>query len=209
MTGNKAAERAYAYTKERILRGHLAGGDRLSEGQICGELALSRTPVHEAFLRLESERLITLSSRQGAVVVPMSPGEARDVLETRGALERAAAVRVASQQRAAGEIAEALRPALDRQDAARAAGDLDAFIAADCDFHAMVIELSGNRLAARFFELIRDRQLRLFHQVYAQGLEMTDAYAEHHRLAGYLGVGDADGYLAVLTQHLARHRGVL
>ena len=50
-----AADIAYAFTKERILDGRLTGGDMISEGEIADRISVSRTPVREAFLRLESE----------------------------------------------------------------------------------------------------------------------------------------------------------
>ncbi|MBU2663938.1 GntR family transcriptional regulator [Actinoplanes bogorensis] len=205
-----AAERAYAYTKNRILRGELAGGDRLSEGQICTELELSRTPVHEAFLRLEAERLIRLSSRQGAVVTPIPISEAADVLEMRDALERTAAARVAARRRDPGEVAAALRGPLDRQEAAMAAGDVDAFVEADTDFHATVVALSGNPIAAHFFDLLRDRQLRLAYAVLTSTeLALSETLADHHEMAARLRAHDADGYGVVLDRHLARHQGLL
>jgi DNA-binding GntR family transcriptional regulator len=210
MTETKAAERAYAYTKGRILRGELAGGDRLSEGQICADLSLSRTPVHEAFLRLESERLIALSSRQGAVVAPIAVSEARDVVEMRGTLERAAAQRVAADRRDPAQITAALREPLERQQAALDGGDVGAFVEADCDFHAAVVALSGNSIAEHFFALLRDRQLRLAYQVLTSSdLAVQESFDEHHRLAERLLAHDAEGYLAIFADHLARHRGLL
>ncbi|MDR7275189.1 GntR family transcriptional regulator [Catenuloplanes atrovinosus] len=205
-----AAERAYAYMKERIIRGELVGGARLSEGQICAELELSRTPVHEAFLRLEAERLLTLSSRQGAVVTAIPPGEARDVLEMRGALERTAAARVVADRVDPARITAALRTPLGYQREALDCDDLNAYVVADCDFHGAVISLSGNRIAAHYYDLLRDRQLRLFHQVLTVGgLKADEAFDEHEDLARLLAAHDGAGYLAVLDRHLARHQGVL
>ncbi|MEV6350244.1 GntR family transcriptional regulator [Actinoplanes sp. NPDC051851] len=206
----KAAERAYAYTKDRIIRGHLAGGERLSEGQICAELAISRTPVHEAFLRLESERLITLSSRQGATVNPVPVSEAADVLEMRGILERTAAVRVADRRRDAAEIDAALREPLERQRSAMTERDVDAFVEADCDFHAAVVGLAGNPLATHFFGLLRDRQLRLAYLVLTSSdVMLAESFADHQDLADRLRTHDAPGYDAILARHLARHQGLL
>ncbi|MGW0492574.1 GntR family transcriptional regulator [Streptomyces olivaceus] len=209
-TTQTAAERAYTHTKHRIIRGDLAGGDRLSEGQICGELQLSRTPVHEAFLRLEAERLIRLSSRQGATVSPIPPSEAADVLEMRDALERTAAVRIAARRPDPAEVAAALSGSLRRQEAAMAAGDVGAFVEADADFHAAVIGLAGNPIAVHFFDLLRDRQLRLAHVVLTStDLAQAEALGDHRELAARLGAHDAAGYGAVLDRHLARHRGLL
>lgn len=206
----KAAERAYAYTKDRIIRGELPGGSRLSEVRICEELELSRTPVHEAFLRLAAERLITLSSRQGATINPVPVSEAADVLEMRDALERTAARRVAARSVDPETIAEALREPLERQEAAIDAGDLEAFVDADCDFHAAVIALSGNPIAVHFFDLLRDRQRRLAHLVLTSSeVALGESFEDHHRLAEHLAELDAAAYEAVLDRHLARHQGLL
>lgn len=209
MTGQAAAERAYAYTKQRIITGDLAGGARLSEGQICEELELSRTPVHEAFLRLAAERLITLSSRQGATVNPVSVSEAADVVEMRGAIERTAAARVAAHRPDAAAVEAALAEPLQRQEAALAAGDLEAYVEADADFHAGVIALSGNPIAVHFFDLLRDRQLRLAYLVLSSSDVVLDlSFREHREMAACLGRHDAAGYHAVLDLHLSRHQGL-
>ncbi len=52
--GPLAAERAYVHTKSAIITGRLAGGQLVSESAIGAELGVSRTPVHEAFLRLDA-----------------------------------------------------------------------------------------------------------------------------------------------------------
>ena len=48
---------------------------------------MSRTPVREAFLRLEAEGLLRLYPKRGALVVPVSPEEVRNVMEARLVLE--------------------------------------------------------------------------------------------------------------------------
>src|ERR1700760_1846284 len=89
-----AAQRAYTLTKDLILSGHLPAGSLVSEGDIAERLLLSRTPVREAFLRLETEDLLRLIPKRGAVVVAVSPTEAVDVLDVRLALEVAAVQRL-------------------------------------------------------------------------------------------------------------------
>ncbi|XVU28689.1 GntR family transcriptional regulator [Actinoplanes sp. CA-054009] len=202
-----AAERAYAYTKEKILKGRLAAGDRLSEGQICAELGLSRTPVHEAFLRLEAERLIQLSSRQGATISPIPLSEAADVLEMRGVIERTAAARIAARRI---DLGDALDKPLRRQREAMDGGDVGAFVEADIDFHTAIVALAGNPIAAHFYELLRDRQLRLAYAVLIRtDVAPAESFADHRELADCLRRHDADGYGLVLDRHLARHQGLL
>ena len=83
-----ATDRAYAFAKERILDGRFPGGELISEGDVAAGVSLSRTPVREAFLRLESEGLLRLYPKRGALVVPVSAAEVESVMETRMVVER-------------------------------------------------------------------------------------------------------------------------
>src|SRR5262249_10586933 len=98
-TTESAATRAYRATKDLILSGEIPPGSLLSEGEIADRLAVSRTPVREAFLRLETEDLLRLVPKRGAVVVPVPLTEAADVLDVRYALETASARRLREPQR--------------------------------------------------------------------------------------------------------------
>jgi DNA-binding GntR family transcriptional regulator len=204
-----AAERAYEHTKRAIIRGDLAGGAAISEGVVCDELGISRTPVHEAFLRLAAEDLLTLESRKGAVVRPMSPSEAADVLEMREAIEGTAATRVVTDGRAA-DVTPSLQAVLAEQADAVAAGDVDRFVELDAEFHAAVIGASRNAIAVHFGRMLRDRQQRLRHQLMrVQPAQLAASLEQHRGLAAALADGDADRYVALLGEHVASHRGVL
>src|SRR3954451_17816263 len=123
-----AARRAYDLIRLEILEGQMPGRLLLSEVEVAARLGVSRTPVHEAFLKLEAEGWLELSPRRGAVVVPIRPGEAADVLETGHALEVTPARRMAQGSVAAREAFGAAAAALlAEQDRIAAAGDLTAF----------------------------------------------------------------------------------
>src|SRR5687768_15118046 len=83
-----ATNRAYAFTKDRVLDSTFAGGDFITEGEVADALGMSRTPVREAFLRLEGEGMLRLYPKRGALVVPVSVGEVEAVMETRMLVER-------------------------------------------------------------------------------------------------------------------------
>jgi DNA-binding GntR family transcriptional regulator len=205
-----AADRAYTDTKDRILQGDLGGGELLSEGQISERLGVSRTPVHEAFLRLAAERLLTLSSRRGAVVTPMSPQETRDVLDTREAIESVAARRLTENGPLDGQSLSVLEEILERQRAAVGADDVSAFVEADDEFHSTVVARSGNRLALHLFSSIHDRQQRLrFQLLTLRGEHLAPAITDHVELVQRLKKADADGYAEVLKRHLIRYQGAL
>ena len=49
---------AYAALKDAIRQGVLPSGYQASEQEIAAKLNMSRTPVHEAIIRLQSEGLV-------------------------------------------------------------------------------------------------------------------------------------------------------
>jgi DNA-binding GntR family transcriptional regulator len=205
VNATSAAEHAYEATKRAIIRGELAPGTMTSELLVCQQLGLSRTPVHDAFLRLAGEGLLSLESRKGAVVRPMSPSEARDVLEMREAVEAMAATRVIADG-AAAQLAVALEHLLAVQQRAAGSGDLEAFVEADDAFHTKVVVASGNAIAVYFTGFLRDRQQRLRHQLLRVRPEQLVAVMEHHAaLVAALADEDAGRYRAVLAEHVAAH----
>lgn len=209
VTSQAASERAYEHVKRAIIRGDLPGGTAISENALSQEIGVSRTPVHEAFLRLAAEDLLTLESRKGAVVRPMSPNEAADVLEMREAIESTAATRVVTDGRVA-DVTPSLQAVLAEQEQAVATGDVDRFVEADAEFHGAVIAASRNAIAVLFARTLRDRQQRLRHHLMRLQPSQLQASLEDHRaLAAALEAGDAARYAEVLSAHVASHRGAL
>ena len=107
-------------------------------------LGMSRTPVREAMIRLEREGLIEILPRRGMRVVPISPGDMRDIYEVLTCLEARAAERLAEQKPSRAELAPMIA-AQEDMERALAGGDLDAWAEADERFHRLLLELSGNR----------------------------------------------------------------
>lgn len=215
-----AAELAYATTKRLILSGTAPGGALLSEAQVGAELGVSRTPVHEAFLRLAAEGLLTLETRRGAVVTPMPPREAQNVLDLREVIEAGAARRILDAGGPDETLLTALDDALAEQRAAIAADDVERFVEADQWFHAAIVEASGNDLAVHFFGMLRDRQQRIRHQLFrVRPGTLADSLADHEALLAALRDGNDDGdgdgnsgtaaFDEQLRAHIARNQGAL
>lgn len=198
-----AADRAYALTKELVLTGELPGGHLFSEGDIAARLGVSRTPVREAFLRLQAEDLLTLIPKRGAVVVPVPPGEAEDVLDAREAVETAAVRRLLRRpEQVAAAVAE-LRAALDVQRGHAERGDLHAFAEADEAFHRTLVAAGRNALTMRFYASLADRQRRM--SVHALGPvpdELPRVLREHEELIGVVEARDETAFAAALRAHL-------
>ncbi|MEW2546945.1 GntR family transcriptional regulator [Streptomyces sp. NPDC047002] len=197
-----ASDTAYALTKDLILTGRLPGGSLISEGEIAHRTHLSRTPVREAFLRLQSEDLLELHPKRGAVVVPVTPGEAEDVLELRQALESAAAARLAGRGLAPRHEAH-LRELVDDQRARAAARDVEGFAEVDEEFHRAVVDASGNALSSKFYGTLTDRQRRMSVSALVPRPERLAVLAdEHAELLGLLLDRDAAAFAVALAAHL-------
>src|SRR6185437_5169265 len=131
-----AKDRALEYVKTRVLAGEIPGGELISEGDVATALGMSRTPVREAFLRLEAEGLLRLYPQRGALVVPVSPEEVRAVMEARLVLEQFAAGKVIGRGPAVRAVVfERQSGELRRQREAAAAADWRGFLESDRAFH--------------------------------------------------------------------------
>lgn len=200
-----AKDRALDHVKTQILTGEFAGGELISEGDVAAALGMSRTPVREAFLRLEAEGLLRLYPQRGALVVPVSPEEVRAVMEARLVLEQFAAgkviahgptVRAAVFERQCGE--------LRRQRDAAAAAEWREFLESDRAFHAITLEESGNAILSNFYSALRDRQMRMIGE---SALREPDRVAtiltEHRGIAEALRDGELPRALRAVQTHLA------
>ncbi len=199
-----AKDRAYAFTKQRVLDATYAGGDLLTEGEVADALGMSRTPVREAFLRLEGEGLLRLYPKRGALVVPVSAQEVEAVMETRALVERFAMEKAIVRR---ADVAGAMREAIARQERHAGAGDLDGFVAADREFHTVVVAAAGNQIVLDLYDSLRDRQQRMgVTALRREPRRLGQILDEHRGLVAALEDGDVGRTLALLDAHL---RGTL
>ena len=200
-----AKDRALEYVKAQILTGALPGGELISEGDVATALGMSRTPVREAFLRLEGEGLLRLYPQRGALVVPVSPDEVRAVIEARLVLERFAATKLVGRGPAACAAAfERLSGELERQRTAAAATDWRDFLDADRAFHAVTVEESRNVILSGFYSSLRDRQMRMIGEsALRDPNRVTTIMDEHRGIAEALRDGDLQRALQAVQTHLA------
>ena len=203
-----AADRAYALTKELVLTGELPGGHLFSEGDIAERLRMSRTPVREAFIRLQTEGLLRLIPKRGVVVLPVPPGEAEDVLDAREAIETAAVRRLVRQPELVPAALERLRAALRTQRAHGESGDLHAFADADEAFHRAIVAAGGNQLMIGFYATLADRQRRMNIRALGPVPERPSGILrEHQELIDIISSGDDSAFGPALRTHLDRtHR---
>jgi DNA-binding GntR family transcriptional regulator len=78
---------AYEAIKKLIIEGDLPAGQPIRQVEIANQLGLSKIPVREALIRLESEGLIKLTPNVGATVIVHTLADYLEMLYIRQALE--------------------------------------------------------------------------------------------------------------------------
>ncbi len=205
-----ASERAYAALRARVVSGAVPGGTMLSEGEVADQLGMSRTPVREAFLRLQAEGWMQLFPKRGALVRPIEPDELAEVVEARHLVESAAVRTITADDGATTALVEGLRGLVAAQRAAAESADLDTFALLDVTFHQTIADAGGNSILTAFYSSLRDRQHRITARTVRAGQDRVEAIlAQHTELVDLVGAGDAAGFEAALAAHLGEiHRGI-
>lgn len=193
-----ASATAYAFAKQQILDGDFKGGELISEGDVADRLGLSRTPVREAFLLLESEGLLRLYPKRGALVVPVSATEVMDVMETREVVECFAIERAA---RVGAELRDQLDTAIETQQALIDKGDYADFVEADREFHRLFVVTGGNPILVQLYDSLRDRQARMGLAAIAT-IDGRPTIDEHRALADAVASGHGGLAVELLKRHL-------
>ncbi|NMM85930.1 GntR family transcriptional regulator [Rhodococcus sp. SRB_17] len=206
---HSAAESVFREVKELILSGELPGGELISEGEIAKRMECSRTPVREAFLRLEAEGWMRLYPKKGALVVPVADGEAEHVVAARQLVETQSVRVVAEQPHVRSALLDALRTSLIEQREIADRGDVVAFSAADADFHKMIVAAGGNPLLDTFYGGLRDRQRRMTARSIARDPgQLSQIIEDHTALADLVESGDADAYNTAVLAHMRQVHGL-
>jgi len=139
--------------RELILGGELKAGARIAELWLVERLAVSRTPVRLALVKLAEEGLLDALPSGGYAVRDFSESDIHDAIEVRGTLEGLAARMAAERGVSPVLIAEA-RECLDRIDAALAHAELtddtfSVYVQQNARFHALLSEMAGSALVSR------------------------------------------------------------
>jgi len=84
-------EEVYDSLKKSILHGKVKAGQRLVEEQLANQIGISRTPVREAFHKLERDDLVTRLPKGGFAVRQFTKEDVEEIFGIRSALESYAA----------------------------------------------------------------------------------------------------------------------
>ena len=196
-------EDVYKRLRDEILSCALAPGQPLYEREIAERFSLSKSPVRDALVRLQAERLVIVLPRVGYRVAPVSLSDAEDLFEYRALMEEAAA------RRAAEAASDAALEGLDRFRTAHGWEKKGGFVAYNRTFHLTLAAMCPNkRIAHAAADLIEqfDRLVVMSVSVMDTPRNTNALVEEHGAIIDAMQARDARSVGKLLNRHVDRAR---
>lgn len=197
-------EQAYNYVRGQIINLGFKPGEYITDAQIAEKLNISRTPVREAFQRLEKEGLLVNEARKGWQVYTLDLQDIHEIFELKIAIEGMLVRKAAlcTDENLRRDLAEALA---DMKKAAQAK-DPDIWLQADIHLHNILFLMSENERAEQIVENLNDQWHRLRLGYVALQGRTTTSIDEHEQFVGSVLAGKPEQAELQMREHLARVR---
>lgn len=185
--------------RERIVTEQFALGEPLSENTIALQLGVSRSPVRDAFLRLQAERLVEVRPQRGTFVFQYDATELREICELREVLETGA-LRIALKHHRRRCIA-ALKAEIDAADRAKAL-DPRAYQPFDTAFHNALVASADNDELIEAYSRVSGRIRAIRHRLTRAPAQITASRRDHGEILRAAAAGEDGVAEAVLVRHV-------
>jgi DNA-binding GntR family transcriptional regulator len=147
-------EDVYESLKKSILHGKLKARQRLIEEQLADQAGISRTPVREAFHKLERDELVTRLPRGGFAVREFTKEDVEEIFGIRSALESYAAY-LATLHITPDKISILEDKVKESEDALQE-GDDDKVVQLHTEFHDLLYKSCKSRKLVEMINNFRD-----------------------------------------------------
>ncbi|OYC94937.1 GntR family transcriptional regulator [Microbacterium sp. Yaish 1] len=191
-------DHAYTALRDAIVSGRLEPGARLRDSELEEWLGVSRTPIREAIARLELAGLVRTRRAKATEVAPLDEREALAAQRIAASLHELATREAVPQLTASG--LDAMRAANERFALALRVGDVDSAVAADDDFHGVVVTASANPLLSTLLDQVTPL-LRRLERARFSSLAGRDSVSAHERIIELAADGDVDGAAAATREN--------
>jgi DNA-binding GntR family transcriptional regulator len=173
-------EQVYEYLREQMRRGVILPGSVIDMEETSRKLGVSKTPLRDALLQLETEGFVTILPRRKVVVNTLTGADIRNYYEIIGSLESMAILKAFDRVRESG--IEDLQELNDGMKAAIEANDFDLYYERNLAFHNAFLRPCGND---HLVKIVNNLKKRLYDFPRLKGFvkEWEEAsIGEHQRL---------------------------
>jgi DNA-binding GntR family transcriptional regulator len=173
-------DRIAASIRSAIIDGRMLPGSRLTEQELVSLLGVSRTPLREALLMLDSEGFVNVLPRKGAVVSAITKEDVEEIYGAKSILESAAAKLACD--RITFETIETLEELTDEMEAAikNERKDFRSLLNLNSEFHQLLSDAGGNKRISQFIRNLRSQTLR-YNYIYLSHRERIETSITDHR----------------------------
>lgn len=185
---------------EAVIDQRLPPGTKLSEAALCEAFGVGRMRVRRSLLLLASRSIVDLHSNRGAYVSRPTPEQAREVFETRLAIEPNVA-RIVAERADMADIDEIMKH-LTRESAAQQEGNRRNAIRLSGQFHVKLAELARNHVMERMVKELVTRTSLIIGMFGAPGTSNCHD-DEHLQILSALRDRDQDSAALLMERHLA------
>lgn len=193
--------------RDAIIDGRLAPGERLKEVELATELGISRTPVREALLVLQTEGLVEAVPNRGATVRAHTAEDLDDLYQLRALLEGHAARRAAS--RIAEEEVARLRASCERFDALQGDDELRELVKENVLFHSTIREVAGSERLSSMVRKVIELPLVYKSYIWYSPDQRRISSHYHRQIVNALAARDAERAELIMKEHVYEARDVL
>ncbi|MBO9680457.1 MAG: GntR family transcriptional regulator [Acidovorax sp.] len=199
LTGQGVFEAVSAHLHE--LRAAITEPIRIREEDLAAQLGVSRTPVREALIRLDSTGFISLRPGRGALLQPVSDRDYLEWLQLREQLEGFAAREAAlnASQRDVLALRAIFEPFLEPGVAEAQSAE---YSQANVAFHTEIIRLANNHLLERVWASFGHRQTSYRRKTIARLHRSADSLREHLAIISAIERRDAEQAEALARAHV-------
>lgn len=203
----KGTQVVYDALREEILTLIAKPGDHLDEAQLEKRFGVSRTPIREALIRLQADRLVRFSANRGHFVEVVNLNDVPRIFEAMD-LYQAAVLRLAARRRTEEQLSS-LRKINDDYKTAALVGDFKGMTEKNHEFHKQIAKAAGNQFIREGYENVLNFSLRLTYLMFENAdrtSQEPDSYYErifheHDEMITLLESGDADALDEVSKKH--------
>jgi DNA-binding GntR family transcriptional regulator len=194
-------EKIASAIRAAIIDGRIGAGERLREPVLSRQLGVSRTPLREALLQLDSEGFVEMTPRRGAVVRPLSRQDAAETYEVKGALEALAArLACARMESATLQRLKEINDTIGSLGRARTA-EQARILQLNAEFHQTLTDASGNEKLSQYVRVLRAQALR-YNYIYLSVISrLEESVAEHNQILDALRRRKADEVERLVRDH--------
>ncbi len=186
-----------------IESGALNPGDSIDEVGLAKRLGVSRTPLREAMIQLETAGLITRLPRKGAVVFKPTLEEFLAILEVHAKLEGHAASLAARRLSAdhATQLEASVR-ACEIHAASKGDTDPEGYHLLNLRFHEVVAVAGGNQFLSEMTQTNARKLMAYYRARYTYVGATATSAREHREVADLIAARDATAAEASMTRHV-------